>query len=214
MDYGKLMKQLTTEMKKSVQYANIPKPYKLFAILAMIPLIVSFVLGKVGYQISIFFYKMVSAPAEHLHQWLRKQKDEVQHATQAVMYFICLPVIFSLQVTLSFCAISFFFQWFFLMLQGYLLTLGGIHWQPYINEATFEPDETEYEHKPEALAASIFACFTFGSLALTILFGFVGILANGTFAAVMSGMGTFFMILYLVAIFIVNPCMFKRIPKK
>ena len=157
MDYAKLLRQLTTEMKTGVQYARIPKPFRIFAIIAMIPLIVAFVLTMVGYWIAIFFYKLISSPAEYLHQWLRNQKDEVHHATQAVMYFLCLPFIFGLQVGLAFNAISFFFQWFFLMIQGYLLTLGGIRWQPFITEAKFDEEEPEYELKPEATAASIFA---------------------------------------------------------
>ena len=37
MNYSKLVKQLTAEMKKGVQYKDIPKIFKIFLIIAMIP---------------------------------------------------------------------------------------------------------------------------------------------------------------------------------
>ncbi len=211
MNYSKLIKDLTAEMKKGVQYARIPSPYKIFLIVAMIPFIVSFILSKLTYWITLFFYKMISAPADYLSGWLKGQKDEVHHATQAVMYFICLPFIFFLQILLSISALTFFFQWFFLMIQGYILTLGGIKWQPFITEAKFEDDGTEYTLKPDLTVSTIFACVVGGIFALWLLIFIIDLFVN---AAFLSTITSFLFYLYLIFVCIVNPCIFKRIPKK
>ena len=140
MDYSKLIKDLTAEMKKGKTYKALPIALRIIFIILFIPLILSFLLSKLIFWFTIFFYKMLAAPAEHLHKWLTSQKDDVQHLTQAVMYIVCLPVIFGFQVALSFNAIAFFFQWFGIQIVAYILTLGGTRWQPFITEATFDQE--------------------------------------------------------------------------
>ncbi len=222
MDYSKLINQLTAEMKKGIQYKRLPLLFRIFAIIAVAPIIVTFILSKLLYWVTLFLYKMISSPAEYLHQWLKDQKDEVQHATQAVMYWICLPFIFSLQILLSLNAISFYIQWFFIMIQAYLLTLGGIKWQPFITEATFEED-AEYDLQPKPLFANIFSCAAFGSLAFYVIFAIITsslltAVNNGTcnfevFKA-FSDITTVFSKIYAILIFIVNPILFKKTIKK
>lgn len=223
MDYSKLINNLTAEMKKGTQYARIPLVARIFLIVAMIPLIISFVVTKIFYWITLFGYKMIASPAEYLHEWLKKQKDEVQHATQAVMYWVCLPFIFGLQLLLSFSSLVFFIQWFLLMIQGYLLTLGGIKWQPFITEAVFEEDNTEYECKPSEKAASIFAYVAGGVVAVIILLTLIAKIfepaiydAGPGLYKFYRGLGSvknFFSYVHIILIAIVNPILFKRVPK-
>lgn len=221
MNYSKLINNLTAEMKKGVQYARLPKLVKIFMIIAVFPLIVGFVATKIFYWVTLFFYKMISSPAEHLHGWIRKQKDEVQHATQAVLYFVCLPSVFGLQLLLSFSALVFFFQWFVLMVLGYLLTLGGIKWQPFITEATFDDEQTQYVCKPKVSTAAIFAYVTAGVLALYVLIALIsGVVENALMDTFSKGLYDFYKALgdingvvskvYLILAFIVNPILFKK----
>lgn len=225
MDYSGLINKLTAEMKKGEQYARMPKLCKIFMIIALFPLIISFVVSKAFYWVTLFFYKMVASPAEYLHEWLRKQKDEVQHATQAVMYWVCMPFVFGLQLLLSFSALAFFFEWFLLMVQGYVLTLGGIKWQPFITEASFEDDVVEYEYKPDMKIVPIYAYVTAGVLALYILLNIllrviVNVVDLGDmtkaffdFLRGWQDVNSLLSKVYLVLVFIVNPILFKRTPK-
>ena len=222
MDYTKLVNNLTAEMKKGVQYARMPKLLKIFMIVALFPLIITFVVSKFLYWVTLFFYKMISSPAEYLHEWLKKQKDDVKHATQAVMYWVCLPVVFGFQLLLSFSSLVFFFQWFFLMVQGYLLTLGGIKWQPFITEASFEEDTAEYECKPNTEIAAIYAYITAGVLALYILLTLIVKVITGSadmtyemykFCDALLDIASPLSRIYLILIAIVNPILFKRVPK-
>ncbi len=204
MNYSLLLSNLIAEMKEGTQYKRIPNTIRWLLIIAMIPLIVSFVFLSVLYYIQLFFFKALSAPAEYLHSWLKGQKDEVKHATQAVIYFLCIPFIFFLQILLSLSSVAFFFSWFFLMLNGYLLTLGGIRWQPFITDATFEPHEITVT-KPQQTVAVVFSCCIFGVSVIIVLFiilGLIGLADVETFV-------TFFNAIYWVGVLLVNPILFK-----
>lgn len=216
MDYAKLVKSLIAEVKKGGQYARIPNPFKIFALVAMIPVAVLFVVSVVAYWVTLFFYKMISAPAEYLHQWLKGQKDDVQHATQAVMYFVCLPTIFSLQILLSLSAISFYIQWFFMMVWGYLLSLGAVKWQPFLNEAKFDDADDACAFAPSDTVAIVYSCVALGVLAVWLVMTILG--DHIEFKTYKDMLGYFkavniFRWVYLAVVMVVNPILFKRSSK-
>ncbi len=227
MDYSKLIKNLTAEMKKGVQYARLPLLFKIFAIVALSPIIATFVISIFFYWVTLFFYKMISSPADSLHLWLKGQKDEVKHATQAVMYVVCLPFIFFLKVLLSFTSVYFFIQWFFIMIQGYILSLGGIKWQPFITEASFDEDTTEYTLKPGDLIAKVTISVLFGTFAATLLcalvvycfdsFEFYKLFDDfGLYKKITNGITyvkDVFNTLHTLGVFVAIPVLFKRTPK-
>ena len=141
MNYSKLLSQLTAEMKKKVaRWDKMKKGLKIFLIIVFIPFIVSFIVNKIVFWLTMFFYQLLGAPAGHLHQWLRTEKDQVQHATQAVLYAFCLPVVFGLQILLSLASFLFYIQWFVLQVHAIIITLGGTKFQPFISEATFDEE--------------------------------------------------------------------------
>ena len=215
MDYLKLIKDLTADMRKISQYKRIASPFRFFILVAMLPLLVTFAISRLVFWLTLFFQKMFESPASHLHAWLKGQKDEVNHATQAIMYLVCLPFIFTLQIILSFFTVSFYFQWFIIMIQAYILTLGGIKWQPFINEATFEDDGVEYTYRPQSTAVAVYSCVAlasllfpaiiFGaSLALSFLWAPIGVIG--------SAVSIYIEAVYLITIFIATPLLFKRVP--
>ena len=211
MNYSKLLHGLIAEMKTGVQYKRIPQPFKAFVIIGMIPVILAFVGQSIAYRVQVFFFKALSAPAEYLHRWLRGQKDEVEHATQAVMYFVCLPYIFFLQTLLALASLGFFFSWFGLQVTGYLLTLGGIRFQAYVSDATYdEVEKGEYVCTPNDQIAIIFSCVLVGSIALNVLLGIVIDISDSyrVWSAV-SGMRSLLNLIYWVAVVIVNPILFR-----
>ena len=107
MNYSKLLSQLTKEMKTKVaRWDKMKKGLKIFLIIVFVPFIASFIINKICFWLTMFVYQLLGAPADHLHKWLRAEKDEVKHATQAVLYAICLPVVFGLQVVLSLASLE------------------------------------------------------------------------------------------------------------
>ncbi len=109
----------------------------IFTIVFAIPRLMFF-FARLIYWLTWFFFKGFAAPVDYLQRWLDSQKDGVAHATQAIIYFVCLPTIFSQQILLAFASFAFYFQWFVLMFSAYIMTLGAVRWQPVIGEATFE----------------------------------------------------------------------------
>jgi hypothetical protein len=143
MDYLKLLSNLKKEWKEAgkTRYESLHIALRIIFTIIFIPLRVGFFFSRIFYWLTWFFFKAISAPVDYLQNWLNTQKEGVQHATQAVLYFVCIPTIFMQQVTLAFNAFSFFFQWFGLMIQAYILTLGAVRWQPVISNATFDDEE-------------------------------------------------------------------------
>lgn len=142
MDYLKSLKNLNAEFLNAgrEKYNSLPFILRLICTLVMLPLRVAFVIGRIGYWITWFFFKGFSAPVDYLQTWLNNQKEETGDVTKAVLYLVCLPVIFTYQVYLAFSSFIFFCQWFVLMIYAYVATLGAVRWQPVITEATFNEE--------------------------------------------------------------------------
>ena len=156
MDYLKLLSGLKKEFLEAgrAKYESLHIVLRVIFTIIFIPLRIGFFFGRIGFWFTWFFFKAMAAPVDYLQNWLKAQKDGVQHATQAVLYFVCIPVIFAQQVTLAFNAFAFFFQWFGLMLQAYVLTLGAVRWQPVISDAKFD-DEVKAEEVEVAVAVEV-----------------------------------------------------------
>lgn len=203
MDYQKSIQSLLKEAKKGNSYAQLDKPYRIFLKIALFPFyIVEFAL-IMAYYIELFFYNAMLSPVTYLEAWQDNKKEGIQHATQAVLFFISTPFIFFLRVLLSLMSFSFFFLWFELMCFTYLVTLGGIKWQPCINVI---PEREGGETKLKATAGEKFA-----TVAL-VFFGLFVILLPFVDAAYEAFMIAMFA--YLALILIVNPivCASARMP--
>ena len=142
MDYLKLLRGLKKEFIEAgkAKYEGLFIVWRLLLTLIFIPMRVGFFFARLGYWFTWFFFKCLATPVEYLQKWLDKQQDGIHPAAQAVLYFCCIPTIFAQQVLLAFCAFSFFFQWFGLMLSAYIMTLGAVRWQPVISDATFDEE--------------------------------------------------------------------------
>ena len=147
MDYLKLLNGLKEEFfaVNEEKYNSLNIVVRTLLTLIFIPLRISFFFGRLMYWFTWFFFKCFATPVDYLQAWLNKQQEGIHPASQAVLYFCCIPTIFAQHVLLAFAAFSFFFQWFSLMLSAYIMTLGAVRWQPVISEATFEVEEPVVE---------------------------------------------------------------------
>ena len=140
MDYLGLLKNLKKEFKTAnrARYQGMNIVLRIILTLVFIPLRLSFFIGTLSYWFTWFFFKAFAAPAEYLASWYNKQKETLGDISKAFLILVCMPFIFLQQVILAFNAFSFFFQWFGLILQAYIMTLGKLRWQPVITEAKFD----------------------------------------------------------------------------
>ena len=149
MDYLKLLNGLKKEFLEAgrERYLSLNFVLRLILTLFFIPWRISFFFARLGYWFTWFFFKALSAPVDYLQSWLKKQSEGASNLGQAVIFLVCLPTIFTQQVILAFNSFSFFFQWFGLMLNAYIMTLGAVRWQPVITEAKFDDEIVKAEVK-------------------------------------------------------------------
>ncbi len=142
MDYLKLLSNLKKEFKEAgrAKYESLNIVLRIIFTIIFIPFRIAFFFGRIIFWLTWFFFKAISAPVDYLENWLNKQKESLGQAPQAVLYFVCVPFIFTQQVILAMNAFSFFFQWFGLMIQAYIITLGAVRWQPVISNAKFDEE--------------------------------------------------------------------------
>ena len=142
MDYLKLLSGLKKEFLDAgrAKYQSMNIVLRIIFTIIFIPLRVGFFFGRIGFWLTWFFFKAIAVPVDYLQNWLNKQKEGLQHATQAVLYLVCMPTIFAQQVILAFNSFAFFFQWIVLELQAYILTLGAVRWQPVISDAKYDEE--------------------------------------------------------------------------
>ena len=142
MDYLKLLNGLKKEFLEAgkEKYESLFILWRLLLTIIFIPLRVSFFFARLGFWLTWFFFKCLATPVDYLQKWLNTQQNGIHPAAQAVLYFCCIPTIFTQQVLLAFTAFAFFFQWFGLMISAYIMTLGAVRWQPVISEATFDAE--------------------------------------------------------------------------
>ena len=179
MDYQKSIEDLLQEAKAGISYKRLEKPYRTFAKIALFPLYIVEIAFIIAYYVQLFFYNALMSPVTYLEEWQNKSKDGIFHATQAVLFFVTTPFIFFLRVMLSLMSFSFFFLWFFLMCYTYLVTLGGIQWQPCINITKEKPENAPVlrAQAGEKLATMAFVSFVlFAVLAFLAICGVTSVL--------------------------------------
>ena len=167
MNYNQQIKNLLAEARAGIRYANMERWEKILTIIAMIPIYAVTCVLIATYYISLFFYNALICPTEYLEGWLGENNAKVRHATEAVLYLICIPFIFANRVLMSVMSFSFYFQWFLLQTALYLSTLGGTKWQPSINLATFK--KRCYKLRPGEAGTMVYTILTFGLFAFYLL---------------------------------------------
>lgn len=167
MNYGALIKGLREEIKTGHQYKNLGSPYSALAFIAMLPFIIVTVSMFIGMYCLLFLYNAFLSGTQYLESWLDTNKKNLHPATEAVLYFCTIPTIFAMRVALSVFSLFFYFSWFNLMCSTYVSTLGGVRWQPFVSEATY--DGVKFGPNTNETAAKAFAIIAFILLALCVL---------------------------------------------
>ena len=207
MNYHSLIKSLVAEAKSGLQFKRMNPVLKVFVKIALIPLFVLAFLGVCGFYLTLFLYKAISSPLDHLHKVVKGEGKEVKHATQFAVYWISWPCLFILYLFQAAMAITFYFQWFFVMLTVYLATLGGVKWQPFLMDASY-PNEESYVVQPGQGGIITFLVFTlvfYSFISSGVMLCLDEYFAEfGSVVAVLGFLGV------NVMLFIVNPACFKK----
>ena len=142
MDYLKLLKGLTKEFKEAgkQKYKSVNGLVAFICTIIFIPFRISFFFARLFFWFTWFFFKGFAAPVEYLEKWLKKQKEDLGDIAKAALVLVTIPTILWQQLVLAFTSLSFFFQWFGLMLSAYIMTLGAVRWQPVVTDAQYDEE--------------------------------------------------------------------------
>ncbi len=117
-----------------------------FVSIILSPFIAAYAALLIGYGAILVLYRFISAPVDFLLDFIHVEGKEVKHATQAIVYFVCLPFVFFLKVFLSFLMFELFVVHAITSLVGYIATFGGISFYPFLLS---QGDRfTSYDTKP------------------------------------------------------------------
>lgn len=155
MDYGLLIKGLKEEAKRNVQFARMKKFPRFLARVLTLPALLAVMFAFACYYLTLFIYKACMTPTVYLHNVLKGEKNDNQ-GVQFVVYLVGFPVVFVLYAIMSLAAISFYFQWFVIMVLMVFATLNGVKFQPFITDATYDY-EPVWELKPTDKKANSWA---------------------------------------------------------
>ena len=208
MNYFNLIDGLRKEAFEFTQYKKVSLLYKILLTVCMLPVILADIALFVFYEILAFFHKGLSTPIDVLHGFVKKERDEVKHLTQAVVYAITLPWIFFNYVLLSLVSFLFYFVWFFIMICTYVITLGGVRWQPFVSEATY-PSKTKFKYLRSGKTISRFSIVACIAFVLTIVF-YLCLMEEPS--DMLNDFYSISAFVYTVLIFIVNPILFRKVP--
>ena len=134
------------------------------------------------------------------------KKDDVKHATQAVVYLVSTPTIFAIRVLLSFASFFYYILWFFLMACTFILTLAGVRWQPYLTLAKFDK-KYKWELNPYE---TITQMFTVIALCVFIVCVIIFLIAQADSSIIHPTVSKVAWGLYLAVVCIANPIIFKK----
>lgn len=207
MNYqGKVIRALLSEAREGIQYRRLPTFARIFAFIALLPIIIIDCVLIAEYYALLFIYKAASFPVESLEAWLDGKREGTRHATEAVLYLVAMPWIFFCRVWLSICTLVFFFLWLFIMAATYLVTLGGVRWQPFINEADFD-GEHSFDLKP---SRGVAVGFTIGAFAVAVLTVIARVVWVFTFSYPVYLVYDVVSTVLFVLTVIVNPLLFRK----
>ena len=203
MNFGVPIAGLIKEAKRGIRFKELSSGKKGLLIFGLVPLIISAFCSIASYYVLLFFYKGLASPLEYLHNVIKKEAKEVKHAAQFALYWLTFPFVFGLYVLQSFVAILFYFQWFTVMINVYLVTLGGVKFQPFIMETDYET-EVNWKLSPSKLGTIIYTYVLFGLYLLSYVGVAVVVIENEVSLLSVS------VLLITVMLTLVNPLLFKK----
>ncbi|MBO5286259.1 MAG: hypothetical protein J6B16_05115 [Clostridia bacterium] len=193
MNYSALLKSYVNEVFAFKQYKRLPIGIRIVAIIALLPFILAAGFLLVTYAVYNFFFNIINSGVSYLESWQQNKRDGIKHATEAVLYFVTMPFIFSIHVLLSFFACIAFLIWFFMQCFTFIATLGGVRFQPYINNTDFSAEALNYKPTSNLTVSKILYIISFAILMLAII---LLIIATEVYELTMVGRA--FIFIYLV----------------
>ncbi len=124
-DYTKNATQLFKEAIKLKKYKAMNPVLAVFTAIFMLPIIVVDAVLLCGLYIWGFLYNLMFIPVKFIHDVLKAERGEVMHATQAILYLVSWPIVFTAYTILSLTVFALNCIYALTAIFAYIWTLGG-----------------------------------------------------------------------------------------
>lgn len=199
MNFFEKINLLLKEALTFKQYKRMCVFFRILVGILMFPsYIVCFSLAMEYYFLTII-HKLFSLPADILEKFYKDQSKDVHCATQAVIYFVCLPFVFMLKVLLAFLSFFLGVYYFVLTIALQIATLNGITFKPFIIEEA-NRDYSPLEKMP-VLNGLTFVLVCYLLLIASCLAIFVGHPVTIIVSCVLALLYIAFLIVYPICVF-------------
>lgn len=163
MDIFGKFKDLVKESLLCKSFKGLTGAKRVLCIIALAPFIATYVGMLLTYWLIAVIYRFACNQLEYIHAFIIKERAEVRHATEAVVYAIAFPFIFALKLATGALMAALMGIHFFTSMIGYVATFGGIKFSPFIM------DDVDRFNSRAAVKHSTSAVIVFVAIALTLL---------------------------------------------
>lgn len=134
MDLFRIYKDLVKEtlLFKSIKGLTVAK--RVLCIIVLSPFIALYTVMLLVYGSIVTLYRMFNGHLNFIHDFIKNERGEIRHATEAVVYWVAFPWIFVCKVLLAIMTFVLMFVHFSTSLVGYIATFGGIRFSPFMLE--------------------------------------------------------------------------------
>ncbi len=131
-----IYKALLSDSLTLKNYKRMSKFAAILCAILLLPFIALYACVMALYGLALIAKKIIDSPTDYLLSFVKDEGRDVKHATQAVIYLIGFPLIFALKALT--CALVFviFVTHFAASLIGYIATLGGMKFSPFLIDET------------------------------------------------------------------------------
>ena len=155
MDIFNKFKDLVNESLLCKSYKGMTVAKRVLCIIALAPFIAIYVGMLLMYWLIAVIYRFACNYLEYIHAFIAKERAEVRHATEAVIYLIAFPWIFALKLLSSVLALVLMIAHFFTSMIGYVATFGGIKFSPFVLDNADRSEKKSIKHATAALVVFI-----------------------------------------------------------
>ena len=207
MNYSALFRNYKKEVGSMIQYNHLGSPYSVLAFIALIPFWIFYAVNVCINYVYLFFYYGTASCCDYLEGWLKDNKKDINPITEAVLYFVCMPFIFFLRCLLSGFSLFFYILWFTMQCFGYVASLGGTRWQPFIGSVDYS-DDIKVKATTNKVTGNTITLIGFILFCLTVLTFLISMIAEDY---QVYSMYTYFSYIYELFIVIAVPVTFKKV---
>ena len=132
MDFFNKFKDLVKESLLCKSFKGLSTAKIVLCAIALAPFIAAYVAMLLVYWLFAVIYRFACNQLDYIHSFIVKERAEVRHATEAVVYAVAFPFIFLMKVLTGLLAAALMFIHFFTSMIGYIATFGGIKFSPFV----------------------------------------------------------------------------------